>query len=913
MNYPGYQAPLQGMANQMAQYGRYGDSMLVHMNPIEVQGIAALSPTGQLTTNPVTGQPEAFLPFLAPILGSMLGSSLLTGAGAGILGTTFAGLSPAMAGAIGSGLATTAVTGDLKEGLISGITGYGLGHMFEGAAKALDPRIAATEGALETVSESAAKGAADVAGKEALAQAAGADVAAKEAALRTLGQTPITPAEAGSGVSDILAAGRDLGQAQRFSSTLGKDLAEAQQALKALQGGESALESSLSNLRGNISRTDRLTAPFRQPGALLKGLTDPRAILPIAVGEGTRGQYQMQERLQDQRRELMGETEEEKARALYNFQEALAQREQDYGPFRRYAAGGITSINPENYRQNMEGLQRLAGMPVQMYSGGYLGGSTAGSTGAGARQASIRPPSVVAPPEEYRPGFDPEFVYFQDAPRPPPSTGGTAPGGTAPGGAAPATGGPSPEARGLPVQEMGGVNQSLIDQYTRLATTQGNFHRQSDLSGKNIANRDKYLSQFMTMRAQYPELMKLDNALDIDPAYRAGGSEAYSDVVGNAFGDVEGTTPTQTPFQAATSSAVQGAISSRMPTFEADVEARGLPAQQRMTPARGGQIRLGGMAPQVSGIPDLTTTPVGIGAMAAPVSAPQTPGVGMTATQQPSPMLSGRGFSGGAVGPTPVTPPAPVAPPPAAPSQPVFAGGSPATTTSPIFNPGMGFNLDMTQLPGIDAEGIGAMRSVAPRAMAPAPAAAPARTMDDKLEMLRSRGRGMTDGRMAQRFQEGGEVEIEIEMGGDEMEDTMEANGSRLIEQTAAAIAGNMPEDQAEAIINRFIDEYGPEAFEMLRERVLQDIVPGAQTEGRIEGQGGGMDDMIPGMIGTQQPVAVSPGEYIVPADVVSGLGDGDTDAGASELDGMLDRVRQARTGRRMQPQPLQKDKVMPA
>jgi len=445
----------------------------------------------------------------------------------------------------------------------------------------------------------------------------------------------------------------------------------------------------------------------------------------------------------------------------------------------------------------------------------------------------------------------------------------------------------------------------LIDQYTRLATTQGNFHRQSDLSGRNIANRDKYLSQFMTMRAQYPELMKLDNALDIDPAYRAGGSEAYSDVVGNAFGDVEGTTPAQTPFQAATSSAVQDAISSRMPTFEADAEARGLPAQQRMTPARGGQIRPGGMAQPVSGIPDLTTTPVGIGAMAAPVSAPQIPGVGMTATQQPSPMLSGRGFRGGNFETTPVTPPTSAAPPP---SQPVFAGGSPATTTSPIFNPGMGFDLDMTQLPGADAAGIGAMRSVAPRAAAPAPAAAPEITMDEKLEMLRSRGRGMTDGRMAQRFQEGGEVQIDIEM-----EDTMEANGSRLIEQTAAAIAGNMPEEQAETIINRFIDEYGPEAFEMLRERVLQDIVPGAQTEGRIEGQGGGMDDMIPGMIGTQQPVAVSPGEYIVPADVVSGLGDGDTDAGASELDGMLDRVRQARTGRRMQPQPLQKDKVMPA
>jgi hypothetical protein len=159
-------------------------------------------------------------------------------------------------------------------------------------------------------------------------------------------------------------------------------------------------------------------------------------------------------------------------------------------------------------------------------------------------------------------------------------------------------------------------------------------------------------------------------------------------------------------------------------------------------------------------------------------------------------------------------------------------------------------------------------------------------------------------------MQEGGQTEVEIDI---EMEDTMEANGARLIEQTAAAIAGNMPEDQAETIINRFIDEYGSEAFEMLRERVLQDIVPDAQTQGRIKGQGGGMDDMIPGMIGTQQPVAVSPGEYIVPADVVSGLGDGDTDAGAGELDGMLDRVRQARTGRRMQPQPLNKNEVMPA
>ncbi|MEL0099617.1 MAG: hypothetical protein VW907_08690, partial [Opitutae bacterium] len=93
------------------------------MNPIEVQGIAALSPTGSLTTNPVTGQPEAFLPFLAPLLGSALGTTFLTGTGAGALGGLIgsAGLSSGLAGAIGSGLATTAVTGDLKKGLISGL------------------------------------------------------------------------------------------------------------------------------------------------------------------------------------------------------------------------------------------------------------------------------------------------------------------------------------------------------------------------------------------------------------------------------------------------------------------------------------------------------------------------------------------------------------------------------------------------------------------------------------------------------------------------------------------------------------------------------------------------------------------------------------------------------------------------
>jgi hypothetical protein len=59
------------------------------------------------------------------------------------------------------------------------------------------------------------------------------------------------------------------------------------------------------------------------------------------------------------------------------------------------------------------------------------------------------------------------------------------------------------------------------------------------------------------------------------------------------------------------------------------------------------------------------------------------------------------------------------------------------------------------------------------------------------------------------------------------------------------------------------------------------------------------------GMIGNQRPVAVSPGEYIVPADVVSGLGDGSSKSGADILDELNQAVRMARTGTTQQPRPL--------
>lgn len=114
---------VQKQVKNIASKGRYGDSMLMHVNPMEVNAIAQQVP---LTINPETGQPEAFLPFLAPIAGSLIGGSLL----GGTLGTLGAS-------ALGSGLAQYAVTGDLKKGLLAGLTGYGIGNALQGGAATL--------------------------------------------------------------------------------------------------------------------------------------------------------------------------------------------------------------------------------------------------------------------------------------------------------------------------------------------------------------------------------------------------------------------------------------------------------------------------------------------------------------------------------------------------------------------------------------------------------------------------------------------------------------------------------------------------------------------------------------------------------------------------------------------------------
>jgi hypothetical protein len=80
-----------------------------------------------------------------------------------------------------------------------------------------------------------------------------------------------------------------------------------------------------------------------------------------------------------------------------------------------------------------------------------------------------------------------------------------------------------------------------------------------------------------------------------------------------------------------------------------------------------------------------------------------------------------------------------------------------------------------------------------------------------------------------------------------------------------------------------------------------------------LKGPGDGMSDSIPGVIADKQPARLADGEFVVPADVVSHLGNGSTDAGAKQLYAMMNRVRKARTGNPKQGKQIKPAKYMAA
>jgi hypothetical protein len=146
------------------------------------------------------------------------------------------------------------------------------------------------------------------------------------------------------------------------------------------------------------------------------------------------------------------------------------------------------------------------------------------------------------------------------------------------------------------------------------------------------------------------------------------------------------------------------------------------------------------------------------------------------------------------------------------------------------------------------------------------------------------------------------------------MEAPAGGNEKDLVVEAIRAIKGQV-EDPRPAL-GRFLAKYGEDALRELVDKVQSGKAEGEASKdgGRVQGPGDGMDDRVPAKIKeTGEDVLLADSEYVVPADVVSHLGNGSSEAGAKALDSMLDRVRESRTGKKTQAPAINAKEALPA
>jgi hypothetical protein len=803
----------------VAAQGRYGDNMLLHVNPVEMQGLASVMP---LTKNPQTGQPEAFLPFLAPLLGSMAGTALFTG------------LSPAVAGALGSGIASTIQSGDLKQGIISGLTGYGLGKAF-GAAGIGETGRAAGEAAT-TAAETVAN-----VPPEALTE-----TLARQTASTTpmLGNTPIDLSGVAGGTAD------------------------------AASGAASGLD------------------------AFASQLAKPSSYLPVAMGEGTIGTMQAQEDFERAMKEyeLNKEKREEELYAMYPEQIPMSSPYyygKEGGKIPQYFFGKRVANTPEEQLESVNKIREMQGAE-QLTSVSSLPG-----------KGRIRPPREDR--DELR--FPPPPVDRLQPPPPPPPVGSfeaAMSGGldayytppvqlSAPVTAEavpvidPMTGMPMLDAEGNPIPS-GQFKPSA--NYRPGIDPEFNYLPGGNRSASSLTGLGNYLGQMGT------NLGGINPYIAADILDSPIGERFMSRMEPNRFNfDEREFGPSM--FDNIDLSLNQDAINNysvRNNTMREPIT--NLIERPYMPPIRDDFMsidRIGNFnEPMLMDRTDIADKKSIREALAESMESPtKTPVMPLEMPLEMPPIREvpqeDFGFGPGIrrsedfFRPEEMMPPIapPMAPPMAPPVPPLEDIG---------FGPGIRRSEDFFRPEEL---------------MAPVPPMPPMPPMAPPVPIVQNPFLELPPLDMRDDF-----------MSIDRLNNSpfrMEAGGMTPspdeIQKVQMAILGQI--ENNEQVIDMFVEKYGNEMFMMIREQILNPE-GNAQTQGMIEGMGSGMDDQVLGMIGSQQPVAVSPGEYIVPADVVSGLGDGSSDAGAKELDGLLDRVRQERTNTTKQPKELNKGKVLP-
>ena len=744
--------PAKPMMDEMAKYGRYGDTMLVHMNPAEVAGIASLVPGGRLTTNPVTGQPEAFLPLLLGFAAKGLGLSAL---GTGAL--------------VGAG--TAAVTGDLKRGILSGLTaGFGAG-------------IADAAAGVGEAAQGIANVDPNLISDGAVALDAAGDVAQSV--------TQVDPNLISEGAVNIADATANVAQDPGMLDSIRSSVPDA------FKSGTGVGEGISQNLgfSGNIA------------GA--------------GIAAGTMEQDRLQEQFARQEMARLGEAEADRKEAYDDLQRG-------YMAAQPGIPTGLSGARSEMSRRTPPPMYMAGGGQVRgMEEGGktYPGGQDENpyarqyaSLGAardiarfmgGPRgymgvdpvtvQQRLRGPDVIAPPRDYMPGFEPEFNYFQNLARDPDGN---------------IVGTPDVPDRSYRPMRQGVISRSqYFDPVLQApqSNAQMNEYRRTlekldpgpldEATVMGLASEGSVLSPMQqNMFQQYAPLAPFNTAQ----------RGRISELMDRGM---------------SMSQAIDNQQSSRVKGY--DLDGDGV-----VTNAEFAQATAEPETPDMSGIDTegMTEEQIALIQQYLDMYDPDTANF-LTG------MMTG-GFGG-------------------------------------IFN---------YMNKGGEAEGK-KMPEVGP---APTGGDIPIRT-------------SMMEGTVP----DGGIARVPTEFTQQAMPSEQEMS------MLAMAVLGQT--ENPDPIINMFVDKYGPDMFRQVRQMILESVVPNAQTEGMVRGNGSGMDDKVQGMIGKDQPVAVSPGEYIVAADVVSGLGEGSSDAGAKELDRMMDKVRMERNGTTQQAPRIDERKVMPA
>jgi len=986
------QYPVKPLMDEMAQYGRYGDSMLVHMNPIEVAGIASLSPTGQLTTNPVTGQPEAFLPFLPIIAG---------------IGIKSLGLGALATGAL-TGVATAAITGDLKRGLISGLTAGVAGGIADLGAEAAQ----ASTDVLTTGAEIGTTGV-DIASQAADASTLASDIA-------SFADSPVTGLTA-DGVRNVAGLGADTLTGltpDQMASSIGSVYQPIESALPAGFDTAAAV--------GNVS-----PEPFdfmTYTPEFIEGMSPMQATALAGVGSGQLAQMDVQDDLAAQAAAREAEREEKLAQAYGDLYGAQMAAQPDlamgmsprrsimsdiipYRPTMGMAEGGATSAigdlvdsakekllnqleegqggsetqgtnlppvsevpfnvgfhgreqeilqkaemgNPltaeeqqilERYYNRYEEARQAredrfdAANPegnidyqaLAQQAGGFFGYTPAGGTGIDpvSVQAGLRGQYSVAPPKDYMAGFEPEFTYFQDDPNAPfiPDRGYR-----------PVEGGVESSGGYFdPILDREEYNRQLKEYYTMLGSYMPGEVEYPEEAPPIEDDPDTVGTPIGGGAGELPDVDPVDPEEPYDPEVPENGPYAHKYDAWRRNSDyildkVRRNVPLTDSEQNWYKKYEAGLIVD--PRFRP--EGFQVPASFDEAMALFNSGGYEGITTVGFGVLDdydrgeeerypRPTTKSGTGSSQAKLQGMAKGGQeALERMKGIRGSLGGAGIKGALKGvisqatPQGDGPRGGIAAGPAYESDIIEPGENVATIVR-------GSDDEYTDLSPEEKEYM--QEAYILKFQAQANNGNQGVLSDDNYDYRRYLELGYPPLSKEDKerigvveMQAGGEVPIRTPMG----ETTVPAGGianmptefsaSMPTEQEfnmlISAIAGQA--DNADQIIEMFIERYGVDMFSQIREMVLQSIVPNAQTEGMIEGNGSGMDDMVGGMIGDQQPVAVSPGEYIVPADVVSGLGDGSSDAGAEELDQMMSRVRMARGGTTEQAPPIDAKRMMPA